>query len=81
MEISTIETIIGCVSAGMGITFLPRSVLTGNLHNEKFAIHPLTPEVARVTTRFLRRKDSVEPKALAEFRTVVKDLTQQVDAA
>jgi hypothetical protein len=43
--------------------------------------HPLPPEVAHVTTRFLTRKDSVEPKALAEFRTIVKELTQQADAA
>jgi DNA-binding transcriptional LysR family regulator len=81
MEFSTIETIIGCVSAGMGITFLPRSVLTGNLYNEKIAIHQLPPEVAHVTTRFLRRKDSIEPKALAEFRAIVKELTQHGDAA
>lgn len=76
MEFSTIETIIGCVSAGMGITFLPRSVLTGNLYTEKIAIHPLPAEVAYVTTRFLRRKDSVEPKALVEFRAIVQELIQ-----
>src|SRR3990172_12738492 len=56
MEFSTIETIIGCVSAGMGITFLPRSVLTGNSFTERVAIHLLPAEVAHVTTRFLRRK-------------------------
>ncbi|NVN92966.1 MAG: LysR family transcriptional regulator [Desulfuromonadales bacterium] len=81
MEFSTIETIIGCVSAGMGITFLPRSVLTGNLNKENIAIHPLPPDVARVTTRFLRRKSSVEPKALTEFRKIVKELMQGSDAA
>lgn len=74
MEFSTIETIIGCVSAGMGITFLPRSVLTGNSSSEKITIHSLPAEVAHVTTRFLRRKDSVEPKALFEFRTIVQEL-------
>jgi DNA-binding transcriptional LysR family regulator len=72
MEFSTIETIIGCVSAGMGITFLPRSVLSGNLASEKIAIHSLPADVAHVTTRFLRRKNSVEPKTLSAFREVVK---------
>jgi DNA-binding transcriptional LysR family regulator len=72
MEFSTIETIIGCVSAGMGITFLPRSVLSGNLATDKIAIHPLPAEVAHVTTRFLRRKNSVEPKTLSAFREVMK---------
>jgi DNA-binding transcriptional LysR family regulator len=72
MEFSTIETIIGCVSAGMGITFLPRSVLGGNLASDRVAIHPLPAEVAHVTTRFLRRKNSVEPKTLSAFRDVVK---------
>ncbi len=72
MEFSTIETIIGCVSAGMGITFLPRSVLSGNLASDKITIHPLPAEVAHVTTRLLRRKNSVEPKTLSAFRDVVK---------
>jgi len=73
MEFSTIETIIGCVSAGMGITFLPRSVLSGNLASDKIAIHSLPAEVAHVTTRFLRRKSSVEPKTLSAFRDIVKE--------
>jgi LysR family transcriptional regulator, cell division regulator len=72
MEFSTIETIIGCVAAGMGITFLPRSVLSGNLASDKVAIHSLPAEVAHVTTRLLRRKNSVEPKTLSAFRDVVK---------
>lgn len=73
MEFSTIETIIGCVSAGMGITFLPRSVLSGNLATDKIAIHPLPSDIAHVTTRFLRRKDSVEPKTLSAFREIVRE--------
>jgi DNA-binding transcriptional LysR family regulator len=72
MEFSTIETIIGCVAAGMGITFLPRSVLSGNLASDKVAIHSLPAEVAHVITRLLRRKNSVEPKTLSAFRDVVK---------
>jgi LysR family transcriptional regulator, cell division regulator len=73
MEFSTIETIIGCVAAGMGITFLPRSVLNGNLSSQKIAIHSLPPEVSHVTTLFLRRKNSVEPKTLSTFRDVIKE--------
>lgn len=73
MEFSTIETIIGCVSAGMGITFLPRSVLGGNLASDKFSVHPLPVEVSHVTTRFLRRKDGVEPKTLSAFRDIVRE--------
>lgn len=72
MEFSTIETIIGCVSAGMGITFLPRSVLSGNLASDKIDIHPLPAEISRVTTRFLRRKNSTEPKTLSAFRDIVR---------
>jgi LysR family transcriptional regulator, cell division regulator len=76
MEFSTIETIIGCVSARMGITFLPRSVLGGHLASDKIAIHPLPADVAHVTTRFLRRRNSVEPKALSAFRSVVREVVQ-----
>jgi len=72
MEFSTIETILGCVAAGMGITFLPRSVLSGKSSAE-ISIHPLPAEVAHVTTRFLWRKNSVEPRTLSAFREVVKE--------
>lgn len=77
MEFSTIETIIGCVSAGMGITFLPRSVLIGNLESRGIAIHRLPTEVAHVTTRFLRRKNSVEPKTLTAFRELIGKFVQK----
>lgn len=72
MEFSTIETIIGCVSAGMEVTLLPRSVLSGNLASANNVIHPLPVEIARVTTRFLRRKNSADPKTLSAFRDVVQ---------
>lgn len=72
MEFNTIETIIGCVSAGMGVTFLPRSVLRGNLATDKIAVHPLPAEVSHVTTRFLWRNNSVEPKTLTVFRELVR---------
>ena len=80
MEFSTIETIIGCVSAGMGITFLPRSVLIGNLSTKSIAIHSLPAEVSHVTTRFLKRKNSAEPKVLGAFRAIVQEIIQQEKA-
>lgn len=67
MEFGTIEGIIGCAAAGIGITLLPRSVLESARHAGRVAIHRLPPEQARVATVFIRRNDTFVSRALARF--------------
>lgn len=76
MEFTSIETIIGCVAAGMGISFLPRSVLLDKADNAALALHTLPLDIAKVTSRFIRRKDPVEPKVLSSFRAVAQELSR-----
>jgi len=66
-----IEAILGCVAAGMGASFLPRSVV--NLPRYAGAIKCLTlpPEVVTVVIWFARRKSGQERIAMENFRDMI----------
>lgn len=66
MEFGTLETIIGCVSAGLGISLLPRSIVSNSEHHGHVRCHvPDKPII--VTTVFIRRKDALITSALDAF--------------
>ena len=71
MEFGSIEGILGCIAAGMGISLLPRSVVDRPQHRNNCAIHPLPPEVGHVTTWLVRRRDEQPSKALQAFREMI----------
>jgi len=58
LEFGTIEAIVGCVAAGLGVTLLPASLLQPARDAGRIAVHPLPPEEARVETLFVRRRDA-----------------------
>ncbi|WP_158970997.1 LysR substrate-binding domain-containing protein [Chachezhania sediminis] len=41
MEMGTLDGILGCVAAGVGITLLPRSAVGGGAHDGRLRLHPL----------------------------------------
>jgi DNA-binding transcriptional LysR family regulator len=67
LEFGTLEAVIGCVAAGLGVTLLPRRMIGEHWMNGRVAIHELPPESARVETQFIRRKDSYASSALEAF--------------
>lgn len=67
LEFGTLEAVIGCVAAGLGVTLLPRRMIGAHWMNGKVAIHELAPETARVETQFIRRKDAYASSALDAF--------------
>jgi LysR family transcriptional regulator, cell division regulator len=67
LELGTLDGIIGCVAAGVGITLLPRAVVEPAWRSGRVAIHALPAEQARVTTVFVRRRDAFLSSALARF--------------
>jgi len=73
MELGTLDGIMSCIAAGMGITLLPRSVAES--HGERYAVqcHELPPEFANVKTVFIRNKDTVVTPAL----TALLDLSHE----
>lgn len=67
LEFGTIEAILGCVAAGLGVTLLPRSLVRMAERDGRVAIHDLPRTEARVDTLFVRRRDAFVSSALAAF--------------
>jgi DNA-binding transcriptional LysR family regulator len=67
LEFGTIDGILGCVGAGLGITLLPRSIVAPVSRARRVAIHELPDHERRVETVFIRRRDAFVSSALAAF--------------
>ena len=67
MEFGTLDGILGCAAAGLGITMLPKALLRTAEDRSRVAVHKLPPHEARVQTIFIRRRDGFVGPALAAF--------------
>jgi DNA-binding transcriptional LysR family regulator len=67
MEFGTLDAILGCVGAGMGITMLPRSFVEREPFQSLVNTHKVPGALAQVPTMFVRRKDMVPSPALTAF--------------
>ena len=67
MEFGTLEAIFGCVSAGLGITLLPRALIGPVWRAGRVSLHCLPPEEALVTTVFIHRREAHLSSALRAF--------------
>ncbi|MGY2050254.1 LysR family transcriptional regulator [Methylobacterium sp. JK268] len=63
-ELGSLDAIIACVAAGLGVTLLPRAVAAAALAEGRIAIHALPPERAKVETLFVRRRDASPSRAV-----------------
>ncbi|MEA9979532.1 LysR family transcriptional regulator, partial [Pseudomonas sp. RTS4] len=72
LEFGSIEAIIACVSAGIGVTLLPRGVVTNAVHEGLVNAHELPTEFSKVDTVFVRRSDSYCSSALIIFLDSVR---------
>lgn len=63
-ELGTLDGMVGCVAAGMGVTLLPRAVVG---QNDSVSIHALGPAQSRVDTLFVTRRAAHEYSALRGF--------------
>jgi LysR family transcriptional regulator, cell division regulator len=73
LEMGTLEGILGCVSADLGITMMPFSVVEPYVRRQEVAIHRLAPGEARVQTVFITRRDLVKSPALEEFIGMLRE--------
>jgi DNA-binding transcriptional LysR family regulator len=67
MEFGTLEAIFGCVSAGLGITLLPRALIGPVWRSGRVSLHTLPREEAVVTTVFIHRREAHLSSALRAF--------------
>ncbi len=66
-ELGTLDGMIGCVAADMGVTLLPRAVVERHGLNASISIHTLAPVHARVETLFVQRRTAHQYSALQGF--------------
>jgi DNA-binding transcriptional LysR family regulator len=67
LEFGTLDGILGCVSAGLGLTLLPRAVVEAAWRAGSVAVHALPASSSRVTTVFIRRREGFTSRALLRF--------------
>ncbi len=72
LEFGTLDGIIGCVGAGIGVTLLPRAVAARAAAEGRVALHALPPDEARVETVLVRRRDAFVSTALSRFIEVAR---------
>jgi LysR family transcriptional regulator, cell division regulator len=72
LEFGTLEAIFGCITAGLGITLLPRALVGGVCDAGRVSMHALPPEDAMVETVFIRRRDRFTSSALHAFLTCMR---------
>lgn len=76
MEFGTLDAIIGCVSAGLGISMVPYSVIAKHIQEGTLRHHSLPNPYGKVKTMFIYRKDKYLPISLLKFIDLLSDACQ-----
>ena len=66
-ELGTLDGMIGCVAAGMGVTLLPRAVVERSDQRKEINIHTIDTSWSRVDTLFIQRRSAHQYSALSGF--------------
>lgn len=72
MEFGTIDGIIGCVAAGLGVTMLPRSVVERSARRKEVSVHVLERQYRHVETQFVTHRAQVRSVALERLIDVIR---------
>jgi DNA-binding transcriptional LysR family regulator len=67
IEFGTVEGILGCVAANVGVTVLPRAVVERNGARKSLRVEPFKPKPLVVDTLFVRRADALPASAMRAF--------------
>jgi DNA-binding transcriptional LysR family regulator len=79
-ELGTLDGMIGCVAADMGVTLLPRAVVERNDQNGNIGVHTLNAAQARVETLFIQRRSAHQYSALQGFAACLSQDGQVIAA-
>ncbi|HEK9101675.1 LysR family transcriptional regulator [Bacillus pfraonensis] len=77
MELNSLDGIIGCVKAGLGVSMLPREVAEQFDSHGELVRTPLLNENRFIPTYFIYRKDSVKTAALCKFITLLYSIEEK----
>ena len=72
LEFGTLEAILTCVSAGLGITLFPAALIGPVCQRARVRLHPLPDGTGTVDTVFIRHREAYESSALRAFLDLVR---------
>jgi DNA-binding transcriptional LysR family regulator len=75
MEFSSLDAIITCITAGVGITLLPKTLVERLWVDQSVTVHELPADQARVETVFVRRHDHYPTSALNAFLRMSREIS------
>ena len=70
VEINSYTALLNCVTAGMGVGFVPEKLLTVYPFKDGIKTHPLPTEIGTTTTNLIWRKDSVK-SSMEAFKNIL----------
>jgi len=73
MEFGTLDAIIGCVFAGLGLSMLPLSVVAKHIQEGTLRYHSIPNQYGKVKTIFIYRKERYVPATLIKFIDTLSD--------
>jgi DNA-binding transcriptional LysR family regulator len=80
-EFGTLEGILGCVAAGIGVTMLPRAVVEPTASGASLRLHTLPGAERWVDTVFIRRTDAFPSSAVAVFLALARSASPAASPA
>ena len=75
MEFASLDAIVTCITAGVGITLLPKTLVDRLWINQPVTVHELPADQARVETVFVRRHDYHPTSALNAFLRMSREIS------
>jgi len=79
-ELGTLDGMIGCVAAGMGVSLLPRAVVERSDQRKNVSVHALETSWSRVDTLFIQRKSAHQYSALTGFTSCLNGAERVIAA-
>jgi LysR family transcriptional regulator, cell division regulator len=80
-EFGTLEAIVSCVAAGLGVTLLPSALAGATWNRHRVAAHHLPNGAGRVETVFIRHRDAYATSALRAFLDMARPALAGLEAA
>ena len=75
MEFASLDAIVTCITAGVGVTLLPKTLVDRLWTDQSVTVHELPVDQARVETVFVRRHDYHPTSALNAFLRMSREIS------
>lgn len=81
LEFGSLDAILGCVSAGIGVTLLPKAVVAAERRRDCLAVHELPRDRAVVETLLIHRSEAYLSSAFTAFVRSVRGAAELAPVA